>query len=49
MGQKKVSIIEDACQKAKFPNQILTGQVEIGAFGPYIPAEYGGRLRSNLT
>lgn len=41
--KKEVSpIIEDACQKAKFPNQILTGLAEIGAFGPYIPAEYGG-------
>ena len=41
--KKEVSpIIEDACQKAKFPNQILKGLAEIGAFGPYIPAEYGG-------
>ena len=41
--KKEVSpIIEEACQKAKFPNQILTGLAEIGAFGPYIPAEYGG-------
>ena len=41
--KKEVSpIIEDACQKAKFPNQIQTGLAEIGAFGPYIPAEYGG-------
>ena len=41
--KKEVSpIIEDACQKAKFPNQVLTGLAEIGAFGPYIPAEYGG-------
>ena len=41
--KKEVSpIIEDASQKAKFPNQILTGLAEIGAFGPYIPAEYGG-------
>ncbi len=41
--KKEVSpIIEDACQKAKFPNQVLKGLAEIGAFGPYIPAEYGG-------
>ena len=41
--KKEISpIIEAACQKAKFPNQILTGLAEIGAFGPYIPAEYGG-------
>lgn len=35
-------IIEDAAQKAKFPNQLLNGLAEIGAFGPYIPEEYGG-------
>lgn len=35
-------IIEDAAQAAKFPNQLLNGLAEIGAFGPYIPEEYGG-------
>jgi len=35
-------IIEDACQKAEFPKQIVKGLGEIGGFGPYIPAEYGG-------
>ena len=35
-------IIEEACQKAEFPSQILPGLGEIGAFGPYIPNEYGG-------
>lgn len=35
-------IIEDAAQEAKFPNQLLHGLAEIGAFGPYIPEEYGG-------
>ena len=35
-------IIEDAAQEAKFPNQLLSGLAEIGAFGPYIPEEYGG-------
>ena len=35
-------IIEDACQKAEFPKQIIKGLGEIGAFGPYIPAKYGG-------
>ena len=41
--KKEISpIIEDACQKAKFPNQILKGLGEIGAFGPYIPSKYGG-------
>ena len=41
--KKEISpIIEDACQKARFPNQILKGLGEIGAFGPYIPSKYGG-------
>jgi len=35
-------IIEDAAQAAKFPEQLLGGLAEIGAFGPYIPEEYGG-------
>ncbi len=35
-------IIEDYAQKAEFPKQILNGLAEIGAFGPYIPMEYGG-------
>jgi len=35
-------IIEDAAQEAKFPKQLLKGLAEIGAFGPYIPEEYGG-------
>ncbi|WP_445383237.1 acyl-CoA dehydrogenase family protein [Robiginitalea sp. IMCC43444] len=35
-------IIEEYAQKAEFPEQILSGLSEIGAFGPYIPSEYGG-------
>ncbi len=35
-------VIEDAAQEAKFPSQLLNGLAEIGAFGPYIPEEYGG-------
>lgn len=35
-------IIEEYAQKAAFPNQIIGGLAEIGAFGPYIPVEYGG-------
>jgi glutaryl-CoA dehydrogenase len=41
--KKEVSpIVEDACQKAEFPKQWIKGLAEIGAFGPYIPTEYGG-------
>ena len=35
-------IIEEAAQKAEFPKSIIPGLAEIGAFGPYIPVEYGG-------
>lgn len=35
-------IIEQAAQEAVFPKQLLNGLAEIGAFGPYIPEEYGG-------
>ncbi|MDZ7848200.1 MAG: acyl-CoA dehydrogenase family protein [Owenweeksia sp.] len=35
-------IIEDYAQKAEFPRQLIKGLAEVGAFGPYIPQEYGG-------
>ena len=35
-------IIEDYAQRAEFPKQIINGLSEIGAFGPYIPVEFGG-------
>lgn len=48
--KKEVSpIIEDACQKAIFPKNILPGLAEIGAFGPYIPVEYGGAGLDNIS
>ena len=41
--KKEVSpIIEDAAEKCEFPRHLLSGLGEIGAFGPYIPEEYGG-------
>tara|TARA_B100001121_G_C18681585_1_gene618811 strand:+ start:503 stop:1681 length:1179 start_codon:yes stop_codon:yes gene_type:complete len=41
--KKNISpIIEQSCQEAKFPMNILPGLAEIGAFGPYIPSKYGG-------
>lgn len=41
--KKEVSpIIEDYYERAAFPKQILPGLASIGAFGPYIPEEYGG-------
>ena len=35
-------IIEEAAQTATFPKSIIPGLADIGAFGPYIPEEYGG-------
>ncbi len=35
-------IIEESCQKAVFPKHIIPELASIGAFGPYIPLEYGG-------
>ncbi|MEQ8522374.1 MAG: acyl-CoA dehydrogenase family protein, partial [Vicingaceae bacterium] len=41
--KKDVSpIIEEYAQRAEFPSQIIPGLAEIGAFGPYVPQEYGG-------
>lgn len=41
--KKEVSpIIEDYAQRAAFPEQLIKGLAEVGAFGPYIPQEYGG-------
>ncbi len=41
--KKEVSpIIEDFAQKALFPNHLIPGLAEIGAFGPTIPTTYGG-------
>ncbi len=41
--KKEVSpIIEQAAEESKFPMHLLKGLGEIGAFGPYIPTEYGG-------
>jgi glutaryl-CoA dehydrogenase len=42
--KKEVSpIIEDYAQRAVFPRHLLKGLAEVGAFGPYIPVEYGGQ------
>jgi glutaryl-CoA dehydrogenase len=41
--KKEVSpIIEDYAQRAEFPKHLVKGLAEVGAFGPYIPEEYGG-------
>lgn len=35
-------IIEDRFEKAEFSKDIIPGLAEIGAFGPFVPEEYGG-------
>lgn len=35
-------VIEQAYESATFPKECLPGLAELGAFGPYIPVEYGG-------
>lgn len=35
-------IIEEYCDKAKFPMHLVKEMGEIGAFGPFIPSKYGG-------
>ncbi len=40
--QEVSPIIEEYAQKAEYPTQLTKGLAEIGAFGPYIPQEYGG-------
>jgi len=35
-------IIEDAAENHEFPKHLLKELGELGAFGPYIPEEYGG-------
>ena len=41
--KKSVSpIIEEYAQNAKFPQHLIKELADIGAYGPYIPEEYGG-------
>ena len=40
--QEVSPIIEDAAENQVFPQHLLPGLGAIGAFGPYIPEEYGG-------
>ncbi|MBX7201623.1 MAG: acyl-CoA dehydrogenase family protein [Bacteroidia bacterium] len=48
--KKEVSpIIENYAQRAEFPAHLIKGLAEIGAFGPYIPVEYGGMGFDQIT
>ena len=35
-------IIEERFEKAEFSKDIIPGLAEIGAFGPFVPEQYGG-------
>jgi len=35
-------IIDDACQQARFPKELLKGMADLGVFGSFIPEQYGG-------
>jgi glutaryl-CoA dehydrogenase len=35
-------IIDDAAHEAKFPTHLIMEMGALGAFGPFIPVEYGG-------
>ncbi|MCB0819934.1 MAG: acyl-CoA dehydrogenase family protein [Bacteroidetes bacterium] len=47
--QEVSPIIEDYAQRAEFPKHLIKGLGEIGAFGPYIPTEYGGQGLDQIT
>jgi glutaryl-CoA dehydrogenase len=41
--KKEISpVIEDYAQRAEFPRHLIKGLGEMGCFGPFVPAEYGG-------
>jgi glutaryl-CoA dehydrogenase len=41
--KKEISpIIEEYAQRAEFPKHLIKGLGEIGCFGPFLPAKYGG-------
>lgn len=42
-------IIEERFEKAEFSKDIIPGLAEVGAFGPFIPAEYGGPGLDQIT
>jgi glutaryl-CoA dehydrogenase len=35
-------VIEEYCDKSEFPLHLVKEMGEMGAFGPFIPVEYGG-------
>ncbi len=42
VNRSVIPIIDDASQKHEFPKHLIREMGEIGAFGPFIPEQYGG-------
>tara|TARA_R110002049_G_scaffold303321_4_gene497571 strand:- start:691 stop:1881 length:1191 start_codon:yes stop_codon:yes gene_type:complete len=42
-------IIEEYAQRAEYPRHLVPGLAEVGAFGPYIPEQYGGAGLDQIT
>jgi glutaryl-CoA dehydrogenase len=49
VNKSVLPIIEDMCQSTEFDMTLLDGLAEVGAFGPYIPVEYGGAGLDQLS
>ncbi len=44
-----IPVIEDSYEKAVFPMEFIPKLAELGAFGPYIPEQYGGAGMDYIT
>ncbi len=42
VNKSVIPVIEDYCNRAEFPRHLIKELGDIGAFGPFIPTEYGG-------
>lgn len=42
VNREVIPIIDEACQKHEFPRHLVKEMGKLGAFGPFIPEEYGG-------
>jgi len=49
VNKSVIPIIEEATQKHEFPVHLLKELGEIGAFGPFIPVEYGGAGMDHIS
>ncbi len=49
VNREVIPIIEEANQKHEFPRHLVKELGEIGAFGPFIPVEYGASYSSRVV